>query len=81
MVKQPHPSVDLKSKVYIDLGMDLTNKSVLLSLGGYLHAFDGVVNIGGLTTILIDWYKIPFAKDILNKTFYGYVIIRIIQFS
>jgi hypothetical protein len=62
MVKQPHPSVELKSKVYIDLGMDLSNKSVLLSLGGYLHAFDNVVNVGGLTTMIIDWYKIPFAK-------------------
>lgn len=37
MIAQPHPSIKLSDRVYLDTGIDLTNKSVLLSIGGYLH--------------------------------------------
>ena len=62
MLVQPHPALKMKEKIYLDLGMDLNNKSVLLSLGGYLHAADGICRIAGERSICIDFYKIPFAK-------------------
>lgn len=52
MVSQPD-GTDLKDGALINLGVDLTGKSVLLSLGGYLHAVDDIVNVIGPETGLI----------------------------
>lgn len=62
MLVQPHPALKMKEKIYLDIGMDLSNKTVLLSLGGYLHAADGIVRVVGWNTICIDFYKVPFSK-------------------
>ena len=53
MIKQPSETLRLKEKIYLDLNTDLSNKTVLLSLGGYLHAVDNIVRIAGLTLSLL----------------------------
>lgn len=50
MLAQPHPSVKLKEKVYIDTGVDLSNKSVLISIGGYLHSLSTNSGMSGIYT-------------------------------
>lgn len=40
MITRPSSSVLYTRSVYIELGIDITNKSVMLSLGGYLHIND-----------------------------------------
>lgn len=67
MIKQPSETLRLKEKIYLDLNTDLSNKTVLLSLGGYLHAVDNIVRIAGLTSIVIDFYKIPFIKRFFQQ--------------
>lgn len=40
MVKKQNGTLPLKNHAYVDLGQDVSNKSVLLVLGGYLHVLD-----------------------------------------
>lgn len=40
MVYKQKPEQSLRHRAYIDVGQDLTNKTVLLVLGGYLHVLD-----------------------------------------
>jgi len=54
----------LKKAAYINLGVDITDKSVMVSLGGYLHLEDAVIDVVSLNPGVIrvsldgiDWVK------------------------
>lgn len=42
-------------------GVDLSNKVVFLSLGGFLHFTGGYFSVIGDNTLILDWNKIPLA--------------------
>lgn len=47
MVANPNEYIDLKQRIYLNVGTEITNKGIMLSIGGYLHAIDTTA-IGGL---------------------------------
>lgn len=47
------PNQPYKNAMYIDTGIDLTGKSVMVSIGGYLHVEDSVIDIVTPSTGLI----------------------------
>jgi len=53
MIYKQDPLHNLTTKAFIDLGIDVDNKTVLFSLGGYLHVLDGLYrNIGNGQIVL-----------------------------
>jgi hypothetical protein len=40
MIYKPNPALGLKDGMYINVGQDISNKTVMLVLGGYLHVLD-----------------------------------------
>ena len=45
MIKQVAVTIPLKQTTLIDLSLDLTNKSVMVSIGGYLHVNDRIIDV------------------------------------
>lgn len=62
MVYKQNPSQKYKDRLYVDLGEDVSNKTVLLVLGGYLHAMDGTYFRTGNSTFGIDFGNYPLLK-------------------
>jgi hypothetical protein len=68
------PSVEGKhyQYAYLNLGVDTTNRTVMLSLGGYLHILDNVYSEVGSGLIKIDFNNYPIiqryyeSKDIID---------------
>lgn len=50
-----------RSGFSIKVPRDLTNKTVMLSIAGFLHHVDDCFKVSGVDTISIDWSKIPVA--------------------
>lgn len=63
----PLTNNDYSDTIFVDVGESLVNKSVLLSLGGYLHAMDNVYKVVGENTVKIDFKKIPFARRLMES--------------
>lgn len=55
------PGKLLSSGVVINLGMDISNKAVLISIGGYLHYNNHRYKVVGDSSIVIDWTSLPIA--------------------
>lgn len=45
MLQKPEPTYDYSDTTYLDLGVDLSGKSVMLVIGGYLHVNDAVYDV------------------------------------
>ncbi len=60
----------LADSAYIKTGVDLSNKSVLLSIGGYLHVMDDCYSIIGEELIRIDFKRIPLVRRLLESKKY-----------
>lgn len=63
-------SADYKDSVFVHVGENLSNKTVLLSLGGYFHALDNCYSIVGEETIKIDFRKIGFVRRLIESKKY-----------
>ncbi len=45
MIQQPEPYMNLANEAYINLGVSLVGKTVLMSIGGYLHVLDTTYSV------------------------------------
>lgn len=45
MIVRASPTQPVREAMYIETGMDLTNRSVMISIGGYLHLNDSVIRV------------------------------------
>lgn len=75
MVYKQLPNQRLRDRAYLDLGVDLTGKTVLLVLGGYLHLMDPkTFYLVSHSTLAIDFNNLPLferyheSKDIIDLT-------------
>ncbi len=60
MVYTPQGSGQMRYRAHVDLGEDITSKTVFLVLGGYLHAYDPVTfRRAGETQVSIDFHNLP----------------------
>ena len=66
MVYQPSSIHSLKDSIYLNVGVDLSQKTVLLVLGGYLHVLDGNYQIIGDQQLKINSSQIPLTQRILS---------------
>lgn len=62
MVERAHPEQSLGTVAVINTGRDLDNKTVLLSLGGYLHVLDDSYAVMGNGRISVHLQKVPFPQ-------------------
>jgi len=60
MIFKPNNITKMKDRVYLNLDTCLKNKTILLSLGGYLHTLDSSITVIGNGVVTIDWHKIPY---------------------
>lgn len=61
MIYKQHATEELFHNTYIDVGQDITDKTVLLVIGGYLHGFgDDVVSRVSPTSLKIKFSNIPY---------------------
>ena len=63
MIYTQDPSSSLSKGVYIDIGQDISNKTVLLVIAGYLHVVDDrfpVFSRVGDQVVKIDWGNFPY---------------------
>jgi hypothetical protein len=67
MIYKPNSNWSYKDAVWVDLGVSLTNKIVLLSLGGYLHVLDGTYLKTGDQTIKINFNRIAFPERLYQS--------------
>lgn len=67
MIYKHQTDVPLYYQTNIDVGEDITNKTVILVIGGYIHINDSdVFKITGMNTLKINWDRIPLAKRIME---------------
>lgn len=67
MLYNPHDSTRYAQSVYVNLGESLAGKTVLMSIGGYLHVLDGTYVKTGDSTIKINMYKLPFPERLYQS--------------
>lgn len=68
MIYYPKPDVNLYEQTYLNLGIDTEDKTVLLVIGGYLHALDEAYSKIGNGLIKIDFNRIPLIQRHLEST-------------
>lgn len=60
MVYKQKPEQKLRHRAYLDIGQDITNKTVLLVLGGYLHVMDAAAfSRTGKQTLAVHLENLP----------------------
>ena len=62
MLYRPHPENRYYDRAYLDLPTSLSSKTVLLSLGGYLHLLDDIYEVISDGSIAIDFTRYPFVR-------------------
>lgn len=62
MIYQPNEELPLHDKTYLDLGKPLDGKTVMISIGGYLHVLDNIYQVVGDQQIMIDFKKYPMVQ-------------------
>jgi hypothetical protein len=64
-----HPAPDHKSYeyAYLNLGVPTENKTVLLSIGGYLHALDNSYRVFGDGLVRIDFNNLPILQRFFDS--------------
>lgn len=67
MIYTPVPNGRLKDMAYIDVGVDIGDKIVLLVIGGYLHMLDSLYQKVGTRSIKIDMANLPMFKRYLQS--------------
>jgi hypothetical protein len=61
MIYNPNVGGLLADAVYIDVGQDITDKTIILVLGGYLHVLDERTFVKvGTQQIKVDWVNFPY---------------------
>lgn len=59
MIERVQTPTKLNDQCYLDLGQSLEGKTVLVSIGGYLHFFDDLVEVIGDTLVKIHFARYP----------------------
>lgn len=67
MMHTPHALTTYAQSVYVDLGIPLTGKTVLVSIGGYLHVLDGTYAVIGTSSIKLNMFKLPIPERIYQS--------------
>lgn len=67
MLYNPSGLTRFAQSAYVDLGESLAGKTVLLSLGGYLHVLDRTYSKTGDSTIKINTHLLPFPERIYQS--------------
>jgi hypothetical protein len=71
MVYRQDPAQQFKDRVHVDLGVDVSNKTVMLVLGGYLHVLDGrtFYRVGD-STFAVVFNNLPYIERWMNSRHY-----------
>ena len=68
MLYKQKPEQRMRDRTFVNLGQDLTNKTVMLVLGGYLHLLDAKTFYRvGEQTVAIDFGNLPFYERYLES--------------
>lgn len=69
MIDNPDVSIPFRAAVYLNLGENLTGKSLMMSIGGYLHLNDGLVDIinAELGLIRVNTAKLPIVDRLFDS--------------
>lgn len=67
MISKQSPANPFSEEMYINLGIDITGKSVMASLGGYLHVEDPCVTVVGLNPGIV---KLRFSNIDLAERYF-----------
>jgi hypothetical protein len=60
MIYKPQGEGQMRYRAHLDVGEDISNKSLFLVLGGYLHAYDALTfHRTGDTTVVVDFNNLP----------------------
>lgn len=71
MVQKQNGTLPLKHHAYVDLGQDVSDKSILLVLGGYLHVLDQRIlrRVSG-SRFVIDFNNLPYLERFFQSRKY-----------
>lgn len=67
MFFKPNPALKYSQNVYVKLPVSLTGKTLLLSIGGYLHVLDDAYTVVGDNTVKIAVRKLPLLQRLFQS--------------
>jgi hypothetical protein len=67
MIYKPNDNWNYSDAVWVDLGVSLTDKILLMSIGGYLHVLDSTYTKTGDQTVKINFNQIAFPERIYQS--------------
>lgn len=70
MFYKPRPDAKLRQGAYLKLNQDLTNKTLLLVLGGYLHVLDEAYQMVGDNLVKINLGRLPLVHRLFESRNY-----------